>query len=260
MSTLYTLSILLYGLAIRIAALFSPKARQWVSGRKGLFRELDNWLQSNGKNGIEGWKGTVWFHCASLGEFEQGRPLIEGFRELYPGYRILLTFYSPSGYEVRNRYEGADGVFYMPLDTPGNAKRWISRVNPTLVFFIKYEYWFNFLNELNRKHVPVFIVSAIFHPDQPFFKRYGGWFRKQLNHVSWFYLQSEDAKTLAESLNLSNFTITGDTRFDRVWSIREQRQPFPLIEKFAGDSRIFLGGSTWEPDEELILHLINQHS
>ncbi|MFC2101855.1 3-deoxy-D-manno-octulosonic acid transferase [Bacteroidota bacterium] len=255
MNILYSLSILLYGLGIRVAALFNPKARKWVEGRKGLFRKLDENLKlSNGS-----WKGNVWFHCASLGEFEQGLPVIEGFRERYPDYRIIITFYSPSGYEVRNRYEGAEGIFYMPLDTPWNAQRWIKRLNPKLVFFIKYEYWFNFLKELNKRKIPVFIISAIFHENQPFFKSYGSWFKKQLNHISWFFLQSDETKKLAESLEIKNFTIAGDTRFDRVASIREKRKPFPLIELFAKDSKLFLGGSSWEPDEAIILDLIKQN-
>ncbi|NQV01599.1 MAG: 3-deoxy-D-manno-octulosonic acid transferase, partial [Bacteroidia bacterium] len=255
MRQIYSLSILLYGLGIRIAALFLPKARKWMEGRGLLFRRLEESLKKSEGN----WKGNVWFHCASLGEFEQGRPVIESFRELYPEYRIILTFFSPSGYEVRKSYTGADGIFYMPLDTPWNARKWLRILNPKLVFFIKYEYWFNFLTELNRKNIPVFIISAIFHQNQPFFKGYGGWFRKQLKNISWFFLQSEDAKIFAESLEIKHFTITGDTRFDRVWSIREQRKPFPLIEQFTGSARIFLGGSTWEPDEALILGLINQN-
>lgn len=255
MSILYTLSILLYGLGIRIAALFNPKAKRWVQGRKGLFRKLDETLKQNQGN----WKGNVWFHCASLGEFEQGCPVIEGFRELYPDYRIILTFYSPSGYEVRNSYQGAEGVFYMPLDTPLNARRWINRLNPKLVFIVKYEYWFNFLKVLSQKRIPVFIISAIFHENQLFFKKYSNWFKKQLNHVSWFFLQSEDAKKLAETLGIKNFTISGDTRFDRVWSIRQQHKSFPLIEEFARDARVILGGSTWEPDEEMILGLLNEN-
>ena len=255
MNTLYSLSILIYGLGIRIAGIFNPKARRWVEGRRRLFRKLEEALKRSENN----WKGNVWFHCASLGEFEQGRPVIEGFRELFPEYRIILTFYSPSGYDVKKSYAGAEGIFYMPLDTPGNAKRWIRILNPKLVFFIKYEYWFNFLTEINRKNIPVFIVSAIFHKNQPFFKGYGGWFRKQLKHISWFFLQSEDAKNLAESLGIKHFTISGDTRFDRVCKIREQPTSFPLIEQFARESRIFIGGSTWEPDESLILGLIKEN-
>jgi len=234
MSALYTFSILLYGLGIRIAALFNPKARKWVQGRKGLFRKLDETLKQNPGR----WKGNVWFHCASLGEFEQGHPVIEGFRELFPDYRIILTFYSPSGYEVRNSYQGVEGVFYMPLDIPLNARRWINRLNPKLVFIVKYEYWFNFLKVLDQKRIPVFIISAIFHENQPFFKKYGSWFKKQLNHVSWFFLQSEDTKKLAETLGIKTFTISGDTRFDRVWSIRQQHKSFPLIEEFARGARV----------------------
>jgi len=251
MSVIYTLSILLYGFSIRVAALFNPKARKWVYGRLGNFRRLEECLKREGS-----WKGNVWFHCASLGEFEQGRPVIEHFRELYPDYRIILTFFSPSGLEVRMNYPGADGIFYLPLDTPWNARRWIRLLKPRLVFFVKYEYWFNFLAELNRKNIPVFIISAILHRNQPFFKWYGSWFRKQLRNVSWFFLQSETSQKLAEELGIKHFTITGDTRFDRVWNIRQHRTPFPLIEQFAGDARVFLGGSTWEPDEALILDLM----
>lgn len=254
MDTIYTLGILMYGLGIRVAALVHPKARQWVKGRQGNFKRLERCVQTTG-----GLKRTVWFHCASLGEFEQGRPVIERFRELWPGYRIILTFFSPSGYEVRSGYQGADGIFYLPLDTPWNACRWIRELKPELVFFIKYEYWFNFLDELNRKNIPVFIISAVFHREQPFFKWYGRWFRKKLEKISWFFLQNEEGKHLAEELGIKQFTITGDTRFDRVSRIREQNCQDPLIGTFRGDGRIFLGGSTWEPDEALVADLMKQN-
>ncbi|MBC8313971.1 MAG: 3-deoxy-D-manno-octulosonic acid transferase, partial [Bacteroidetes bacterium] len=152
-----------------------------------------------------------------------------------------------------------EGIFYLPLDTPGNARRWVRILKPKLVFFIKYEYWFNFLGELNRQNIPVFIISAIFHRNQPFFKGYGEWFRKQLKNISWFFIQSEEAKDLIESLGIKHYTITGDTRFDRVYEITQQQRSFPEIEKFRGDTRIFLGGSTWEPDEAMILDLIGQN-
>ncbi|MFH1936787.1 MAG: glycosyltransferase N-terminal domain-containing protein, partial [Bacteroidota bacterium] len=164
MTVLYTVGIYLYGLGIQVASWFNPKAKQWVTGRKGLFRKLEQALRSTDGD----WKGTVWFHCASLGEFEQGRPVIERFREFYPGYRIVLSFYSPSGYEVRKTYAGADVIFYLPLDTLANARKLTGLLKPKLVFFVKYEYWFNFLIELNRKNIPVFIISAIFHRNQPF--------------------------------------------------------------------------------------------
>ena len=255
MAILYSISIFFYGLAIRLASLFNPKARQWVKGRRRINRKLKELMQSNNDQ----WKGTVWFHCASLGEFEQGRPVMERFRELYPQYRIVLTFYSPSGYEVRKNYTGVDGIFYLPLDTPGNARKWVRILKPKLVFFIKYEYWFNFLKELNRQNSSVFIISAIFHKNQLFFKSYGEWFRQQLKYISWFFVQSEEAKQLVESLEIKHYTITGDTRFDRVYEITQQKQPFPEIEKFAGQSKLFLGGSTWEPDEAMILDLINKN-
>jgi len=255
MAILYSISIVFYGLGIRIASLFNPKARQWVKGRRGISGRLKELLRSTDNN----WKGTVWFHCASLGEFEQGRPVMERFRELYPQYRIVLTFYSPSGYEVRKNYTGAEGIFYLPLDTPGNVRRWVRILKPKLVFFVKYEYWFNFLSELNRQNIPVFIISAVFHKNQPFFKGYGKWFRKQLKNISWFFVQSEEAKDLVESLDIKHYTITGDTRFDRVYEIMQQRRSFSEIERFAGHARIFLGGSTWEPDEAMIMDLIGRN-
>jgi len=255
MSFLYTISIFLYGMSIRIASAFNPKARLWVKGRRGIFKQLKKWV----KEGDKQWKGTAWFHCASLGEFEQGRPVIERFRETWPEYRILLTFYSPSGYEVRKNYPGAEGVFYLPLDTPQNARKWIRILDPKLIFFIKYEYWFNFLHQAKRKKIPVFIVSAIFHDGQPFFKWYGRWFREQLKNVSWFFLQHEDGKELAESLGIKHYTIADDTRFDRVYAMSAQKQTFPDIEKFVDGSRIFLGGSTWEPDEALVADLIEEN-
>ena len=255
MAALYSISIFLYGLGIRVVSLFNPKARQWVKGRRRINSRLKELLKSTDNQ----WKGTVWFHCASLGEFEQGRPVMERFREAYPEYRIILTFYSPSGYEVRKNYPGAEGIFYLPLDTPGNARRWVRILKPKLVFFIKYEYWFNLLGELNRQNIPVFIISAIFHKNQPFFKGYGNWFRKQLKNISWFFVQSEEAKDLIESLGIKQYTITGDTRFDRVYEITQQARSFPEIEKFTGDARIFLGGSTWEPDEAMIMDLIGQN-
>jgi len=255
MRMLYTIGIYLYGLGIRIAGWLNPKAKKWIAGRKGLFRKLEQSLHSPGDD----LKETVWFHCASLGEFEQGRPVIERFRELYPGYRIVLSFFSPSGYEVRKTYSGADVIFYLPLDTPANAGKLIGLLNPRLVFFVKYEYWFNMLVALRKRNIPVFIISAVFHTQQPFFKWYGKWFRKQLKNVSWFFVQNESSGTFIETLGIRNYTIAGDTRFDRVAMIREQKKPFPAVEKFAENAQIFLGGSTWEPDEELILSLIRKN-
>jgi 3-deoxy-D-manno-octulosonic-acid transferase len=254
MNSIYSVSIFLYGLGIRVAAWFRPKARQWVRGRKGLFTRLAGDLQAREC----AWNGTVWFHCASLGEFEQGRPVMEHFREQYPAYRIVLTFYSPSGYDVRQNYPGADFIFYLPLDTPANARKLIRLIKPNLVFFIKYEYWFNILRELRRQRIPVFIISAVFHRDQPFFRWYGTWFRKQLANISWFFLQNDGSMKLAETTGIRQFTVTGDTRFDRVGMISDQARSFPGIERFAGNAMVFLGGSTWEPDEAMLLTLVKK--
>ncbi len=253
MRVLYTTAILLYGVALRLASLFHSKARQWVVGRQGQFGRL---RQQFTEKGIRPEDPLIWFHCASLGEFEQGRPVLERFRELYPSCRLLLTFFSPSGYEIRKHYPGADIVAYLPLDTPGNARKFLRIVHPRIVFIVKYEYWFNLIREVRRQNIPLFLISAVFHPRQPFFRWYGSWFRKQLKEVTWFFLQNSDSKTLAESLGIRNFTVTGDTRLDRVAAIAEQRIPIPAAEAFAGEKPIFIGGSTWPEDEELILPLL----
>src|SRR5688500_1283565 len=180
MRLLYTFIILTYRLAISAASLFNTKAGRWIKGRKGLFEKLEAAIDRS--------KPLVWFHCASLGEFEQGRPVIERFRELYPDHKILVTFFSPSGYEVRKNYAGADHVFYLPVDTRMNAERFISIVNPNAVFFIKYEFWFNYIDLLHRKNIPFYLVSAIFRDDQHFFKWYGGWQRKMLHYYQHIFV------------------------------------------------------------------------
>jgi 3-deoxy-D-manno-octulosonic-acid transferase len=253
MQALYSLSMYLFGAALRIAALFQSKAKQWVEGRKDLFRRIEEDL---GTIPPDRRSRTVWFHCASLGEFEQGRPLMERIRELYPQSVILLTFFSPSGYEIRKSTPVADRIWYLPLDTPGNARRFVRMVRPSFAFFVKYEYWFNVLKELKKADIPIFVVSAVFRPGQSFFRWYGRWFLKQLRHVTWFFLQNGEAKSLLEGHGIRNFTVTGDTRFDRVSSIVSQPKDFPLVEKFCSGNRVLVGGSTWPEDEALILPLI----
>jgi 3-deoxy-D-manno-octulosonic-acid transferase len=245
MNILYQLSIQIYTLAIRLASIFNPKAKLWIAGRKDIFQKLEQQLAGNTYP-------LIWLHCASLGEFEQGRPIIESIKEQLPETRILLTFFSPSGYEVRKNYAGADYIFYLPADTVGNAKRFIKIANPKAVIFIKYEFWFNYIQQLNKKNIPIIIVSAIFRPTQHFFKSYGGWFRKGLAKISHFYVQTEESATLLQSIGITNVTISGDTRFDRVASIAAQCKSFPLIEQFKGDHKIFLAGSSWPIDESLI--------
>lgn len=253
MTILYTLSIILFGLAIRIGSLFPGKARLWNNGRKGLLRKIGEEIKDLPE---ERFSQVIWFHCASLGEFEQGRPLMERLRERYPQCVIILTFFSPSGYEIRKQTPVADHVWYLPLDTPWNMNRFIRLVRPSMVFFVKYEFWYNALKELRRRDIPVFLVSAAFRPDQVFFRWYGGWFRKQLGNITWFFLQNGEAKSLLETNGIKNFSVTGDTRFDRVAAIAEQPMEYPTVEKFCSGSRILIGGSTWPEDEALILPLI----
>lgn len=248
---LYSFGILLYGFGLRIAALFNQKARLWVNGRMALFFSLEKALKSIDRKRTP----VIWFHASSLGEFEQGRPVLEAFREEFPNYKILLTFFSPSGFEIRKTYDKADFIFYLPLDTPANARKWVELVNPRLVIFIKYDFWYNFLDALNQKAIPVYFISALFRPGQHFFKRYGLWFRHQLDSITWFFVQNESSEQLLRSIGKQNITMTGDTRFDRVYSIAMHKQPFPLIEKFCAGDKVFIGGSTWKDDEDVILPL-----
>jgi 3-deoxy-D-manno-octulosonic-acid transferase len=267
---LYDLVIHLYGDAISIASLFNAKARMWVQGRGNLFAnirrqvgQLDSWTIGQKKEDLptvqlSNRPTVAWFHCASLGEFEQGRPVIEAFRKAHPDWRIVLTFFSPSGYEVRKNYEGADFIYYLPLDTPGNASKFIGLINPSLVFFVKYEFWFRYLDVLYKNKIPVYVISAIFRPDQHFFQWYGGWALKQLKKVTGFFVQDEASAELLRAKGLEQVVVSGDTRFDRVAAIAENAKSFPLVEKFAGGSPVFLAGSTWPADEELIMKLIEE--
>lgn len=253
MQALYSLSMYLFGAALRIGAQFNAKAKLWQEGRTDLFRRIEEELATIPSDRRS---RTVWFHCASLGEFEQGRPLMERIREQYPQSVILLTFFSPSGFEIRKGTQVADCVWYLPLDTPGNARHFVRLVRPSMAFFVKYEYWFNVLRELKKADIPVFLISAVFRQQQVFFKWYGRWFLKQLHHVTWFFLQNGEPKSLLERNGIRTFTVTGDTRFDRVASIVSQPREFPLVERFCSGSRVLLGGSTWPEDEALILPMI----
>ncbi len=245
MRSLYNLGVRLYGFAISIASLFNDKAGKWKTGRKDIFNKLSLAIGTSNRQ-------LVWFHCASLGEFEQGRPVIESFRKEFPNYKILLTFFSPSGYEARKDYKEADYVFYLPLDTAGNAKRFIEMVKPNLAVFVKYEFWFNYLNELKNKNIPSYIVSAKFRDDQYFFKSRGGWFRKQLHLYKTIFVQDENSHILLNKFGINNVIVCGDTRFDRVINISQQSYSDPLIEKFKNNEMLWVCGSTWEEDEKII--------
>lgn len=202
----------------------------------------------------------MWFHCASLGEFEQGRPVIEELRKRNPGYFILLTFFSPSGFEIRKNYEYADHVCYLPADTPTNAKRFVDAVNPALVVFVKYEYWHNIMHEITRRDVPLYVMSAIFRPSQYFFRWYGKRFAKNLAQVTHFFVQNQQSADLLITHGISQVTVAGDTRFDRVAKIAAEMVSFPLIEKFVGNSNeIIVAGSTWHPDEVLLAKLMDEY-
>jgi 3-deoxy-D-manno-octulosonic-acid transferase len=250
MRFVYNLSVYFYYLAIRVASFFNDKARLWINGRKKIFENLRRQVQDSRLKAQD--SGLVWVHCASLGEFEQGRPLIEKLKVKDPELKILLTFFSPSGYEIRKNYSGADYIFYLPIDTPANAKKFIELIKPKMVFFIKYEFWFNYLDELKHKNIPTYLVSGIFREEQYFFRSYGFWFRKQLSAFSHFYLQDEISVELLRSINYNNVTLAGDTRFDRVFEIAQTVKSIPLIEQFKDENDVLIAGSTWPEDEKII--------
>jgi 3-deoxy-D-manno-octulosonic-acid transferase len=251
MRLLYHISVFAYLLMIRLAALFNSKARLWVEGRKDIRSKIG--ALNPGK------KPLVWIHAASLGEFEQGRPVIEAIRRDFPNCFILLTFFSPSGYEIRKNTPLADAVFYLPPDTPGNARFFVSSLNPVLAVFIKYEFWFNYLKALHNKRVPVFFISAIFRPGQHFFKPWGGWFRKQLGIIDWFFVQKGVSKDLLQSIGITNVSISGDTRFDRVAEIARSVRPMPEIEAFKGRKQLLVAGSSWPADEAVFLQVCKDY-
>jgi len=248
---LYSFSVFLYTLGIRIAAFWNPKARLWISGRKDIFPSLESAFMNEERK-------TVWMHCASLGEFEQGRPLLEAIRKEYPNYTILLTFFSPSGFQIRKNYSGADFVFYLPSDSPENAKKFIKITRPILAVFIKYEFWYHYLATLKSNQIPTLLVSAIFRKGQPFFKSYGAFWREMLGFYEKIFVQDNDSYELMETVGLGQKSIvSGDTRFDRVISIVENHTPLHLIEYFCQQNKVIVAGSTWLEDEEILDHYAN---
>ncbi|PID94212.1 MAG: 3-deoxy-D-manno-octulosonic acid transferase [Bacteroidetes bacterium] len=249
MRFLYEIGIQGYRCAILLASLFNPKAKKWVKGRQQLFRHLKTAFQGNKEE-------IAWFHCASLGEFEQGRPIIERFKESYPSHKVLLTFFSPSGYEIRKDYAGADYIFYLPADTYRNARRFYAIVKPRVLFLVKYEYWYNYLHILSRADVPIYVISAVFRKSQPFFRGYGAWFRKQLKGIRCFFLQDKQSAALLNQIGLSRYVITGDTRVDRVLDIAAKSVVSEKISAFCAQQRVWVCGSTWPIDEAMIVKAI----
>lgn len=255
MLLLYTLGVYIYGLGITMASLFSEKARLWVKGRKQWQSKIIEFNQRFTKTPNQ---KRIWVHCASLGEFEQGRTLIEYIKSKAPETVILLTFFSPSGFEIRKNYAYADGIFYLPLDTKSNAKRFISLVKPDQAIFIKYEFWYYYLSALQQAKIPSIVVSAIFRPDQIFFRPYGGFFRRMLGLLDHLFVQDQASIDLLASIGISNATKAGDTRIDRVAQIPEEGKHFPLVESFVGSSPCFIIGSSWEPDEVILAKSISR--
>ncbi|MDD7317360.1 MAG: glycosyltransferase N-terminal domain-containing protein [Prevotella sp.] len=254
---MYHIAIYLYLICVAVAGIFNKKVRKMWRGERKAVEMLKSKVDPNAR--------YVWFHAASLGEFEQGRPIMERLRKEHPEYKILLTFFSPSGYEVRKNYEGADIVCYLPLDTIRNARRFLRAVRPEIAFFIKYEFWYNYLHILKHRGIPVYSVSSIFRPDQIFFRWYGWEYGRVLKCFTHFFVQNEISKELLSTININNVTITGDTRFDRVLHIKEQAKQLPIIESFLSSKvgsapvRCFVAGSSWQPDEDIFMKYFEQH-
>jgi 3-deoxy-D-manno-octulosonic-acid transferase len=245
----YNISIYLYQLTIWLVSPFNKKAKLWIDGRKSQFNNSTTQQFNNSK--------TAWFHCASLGEFEQGRPVIEKYRETFPDHKIVLTFFSPSGYEVRKNYAGVDFICYLPADTPAKAKDFIEKTNPSIAFFVKYEFWYNYLRILHEKQIPVISFSAIFRENQIFFKWYGGLHRNILKYFDHIFVQNQTSLELLQDIGIQNVTVGGDTRFDRVKQIAEARKNLPIIETFKDQKPLFIIGSCWQEDFEVILPFLN---
>ena len=248
---LYNFGLTLYVWLIRLVAPRHPKARLWIDGRKDLYKRMAETIDPTDR--------IVWVHVASLGEFEQGRPIIERIRKTHPEYKILLTFFSPSGYEVRKNYQGVDYIFYLPIDTPRNARRFLDAAHPEIAIFVKYEFWLNLLRDLRRRKVRTYIVSAIFRRNSIFFRPYGGMWRQALESFDVMFVQNEESKKLLAGLGFDNVIVAGDTRFDRVAEIARAARHIDVIDRFKGDNRLFIAGSTWEPDEELLIRLMNDN-
>ena len=247
----YSLALYLYVLAIILVSPFHKKARLIVKGQWQTFRILKKKIRDDEK--------YVWFHAASLGDFEQGRPLMERLRREHPEYKILLTFFSPSGYEVRKNYEGADVICYLPFDTPGNVMSFLRLAHPCMAFFIKYEFWNNYLHACHFKNIPVYSVSSIFRENQVFFRWYGKAYGHVLKCITHFFVQNEFSRELLLRKGFSNVTVVGDTRFDRVLDIAKQAKELPIVEQFKQGSRLMVAGSSWGPDEDLIIPYFNEH-
>ena len=241
---LYRLFIHLYGLAIRLGAAFHPKAKAWVEGRRHWRQQLQSRPRGEGP--------LIWMHCASLGEFEQGRPVLEALHREVENVQLVLTFFSPSGYEMRKDYPLADGVFYLPLDTPGNVRDFLDLLQPDAAVFVKYEFWYEILAGLRRRKVPTYLISAVFRPGQVFFRPWGRLFRRMLSFFTGIFVQDEDSRQLLASIGIERVSVAGDTRIDRVLAIAEETGEWPELEQFGKGSQVLVAGSTWGPEEQIL--------
>ena len=248
---MYNIVIFLYLCGVAILSLFNEKVRKMWRGEREAIRTIKEKIDPNAQ--------YVWFHAASLGEFEQGRPLMEQLRREHPEYKILLTFFSPSGYEVRKNYEGADIICYLPLDTILNARRFLRTIRPVMAFFIKYEFWYNYLHILRHRGVPVYSVSSIFRPGQVFFRWYGKQYSRVLKCFTLFFVQNEVSRELLATIGITDVSVVGDTRFDRVLQIKAAAKQLPIVEQFKGNNKCFIAGSSWQPDEEIFIPWLNEH-
>ena len=246
---LYNIFLALYGVAFRLAAIVNNKARLGIKGRKDVFAKM--------RLAIKPGTQLIWMHCASLGEFEQGRPVLEILRQKYPDTAIALTFFSASGYEAMKNYKGADHIFYLPFDSLVNAKKMVDALNPSLVVWVKYEFWYYYLHELKGRNIPVLLISGIFRNSHPFFKWYGKIWRDMLTSFTHFFVQNDTSRNLLATVGIhKNITVTGDTRFDRVIEIAENFEPIPFIKEFCGNHKVVVAGSTWEDDEAELIHYV----
>jgi 3-deoxy-D-manno-octulosonic-acid transferase len=250
MMILYNLFIRVFGVFFQIAALFNEKAKAFIEGRKNIFKKLSRSVSQNKAP-------LIWVHCASLGEFEQGRPIIEKLKAEFPQYKILLTFFSPSGYEVQKTFDKADYVFYLPLDTPSNAWRFVSITKPTLAIFVKYEFWYHFCHELRNQGIHSISISSIFREDQLFFKSYGDFYRSILFTFSHLFVQNNESISLLKSIGVNHCSRVGDTRFDRVHQIVKQGDDIPIAQKFKGAEKVFVVGSCWPDDMDVLIPFVN---
>ena len=247
---IYNIFLLFYRIGISVASLWDPKAGKWVKGRKNILQKI--------QTAIPKADSIIWFHCSSLGEFEQGKPILERIRKQYGKYKILVTFFSPSGLEPIKNHESLDHIFYLPMDSKENAKRFLDLVNPSLVIFVKYEFWYYYLQAIKKRNIPLLLVSSVFRKEQPFFKWYGVLHRKMLSFFTHIFVQNDGSKKLLSEIGLKEKTsVCGDTRFDRVMQIAANPEVNPAIDAFVGENKLMVAGSTWNDDEEMIAQVMS---